>query len=73
MILNPRICAVVLITELRLRPYQIKNQSEGLVFNLVNPRVLTWKQIQLALALMDQLLIDAGLQLEATHATTISN
>lgn len=39
---------------------------------LVNPRVLNWKQIRLALALLDQLLIDAGLQLEATHATTIS-
>jgi len=37
---------------------------------LVNSRVLSWKQIRLALALLDQLLIDAGLQLEATHATT---
>ncbi len=54
----------------RILGINIKTPDKSEVVMLVNPRVLTWKQIRLALALLDQLLIEAGLQLEATHATT---
>ena len=40
---------------------------------MVSPRGFTWKQIRLALAQLDLLLVDAGLVTETTNATTITN